>query len=97
MLWSSSAGGWMVFIETERGRRRVARSVRQYVSTLAAEIAKVSAKNASRSSAEISFGALLILFAADAERRLGARFQALDLDLFLALLARAERPLFDLL
>jgi glucose-6-phosphate 1-dehydrogenase len=35
----------MVFVETKRGRRRDARSVLQYVSTLAAGIAQVSAKN----------------------------------------------------
>ena len=37
----------MVFVETERGGWRVARSVLQYASTRAARIAKVSAKNTS--------------------------------------------------
>jgi hypothetical protein len=37
----------MVFVETERGRRLVARSVLLYASTRAAEIAKVSAKKTS--------------------------------------------------
>src|SRR5262249_9491568 len=44
----------------------------------------------------VFFHALLILFAADAERRLRACFEALDRDLLAALLADAERSIFDL-
>ena len=42
----------MVFVETERGRHRVARSVLLYASTLGAEIAKGSTKTTSL----LSFG-----------------------------------------
>src|SRR5262249_45305724 len=44
----------------------------------------------------ILFHALLILFAANAERGLGARLEALDRDLLAALFADAERAVFDL-
>src|SRR5207253_3215037 len=47
-------------------------------------------------SAEVLLHALLILFAADAERGLRAGLEALHRDLFAALLARAEAPVLDL-
>lgn len=46
-------------------------------------------------SAEVFFSALLVFFAADAERRFGACFEAFWRDFFLARLAHAEGAVFD--
>src|SRR5690606_9054249 len=48
-----------------------------------------------RDSAEIALDAFLILFAADAERRLGAGLEALERDFLAALLAVAEAAVLD--
>src|SRR5262249_55335082 len=50
----------------------------------------------SPTSAVILFYSLLVFLAADAEVRLGARFEALQRDLLLALFALTERALLDL-
>ena len=46
---------------------------------------------------KIFFDSFLVFFAADAERGFGARFEALDRNLFAAVVASAERAVFDFL
>src|SRR5262249_42516945 len=58
--------------------------------------AKPQRATADSDSAVVFFHPLLVFFAADAERRFGAGFEALDRNVFAALFARAECAVVDL-
>ena len=93
---ASSKRTWPASRETKRCQGGVEEPYSCAVTSPDAGSAKVSRDDGRVRLGVVFFHALLILFAADAERRLGAGLETFDRDLFAALFAGAEAAIFDL-